>query len=849
MLELKTMGEFRLLQDGEDIPLPPSRKVRALLAYLAVTGRQHRRAHLSELLWADSEDPRGSLRWALSRLRQVLERQAQDDPPWKLVADREFVKLETGDGQIDITSAQRRLRRPADCSEAELIDTERDFRGPLFSGLELPEQPGFEGWRLSESEAAERLYGKLLTALAERLQDRPQEALPYVRKRAKLESHDRQAQADLLEVLLRCGRRQEAEAHLAVARGLLRSDGDEAEAWLTEQWQRLQEDISAVMPPAPASQNAALPQEPVRKDTAVLAADVVGFSRLMGADETGTIGALRALKDRIWEPQISKHDGKVLARAGDGVLAGFNTPEKAVAAAMAMQEDLSSARGDMPAAPIQQRIGIHTGPVLYVEDDVLGAPLTIADELQKLCESGGLIVSSDVYASLGEELRSRFEAQSDLNFSDFGTSITSYAWSAAPSAETKPSAQAQTETRDIKRPCVAVLPFANLSGDPSQDYIGQGLADDLITELTRFRWFDVVARDSSFAYQDRAANTQLIATELDVDYILEGSVRMARPRIRVSAQLIDGETGRLVWTDTFDGSMDAIFDFKDEITDQIVGAIEPELGHVERERAVSKNPGSLEMWDVYQRAVWHLTRFNPDDLAQAETLFQNVIDKDPDFHRAHAYSAIVRYLSVLVGDPTHAGPRLAEGERYGRQAVSLDFYDPLGHYALGLVLMARRKLSDAFFEFQTALDLNPRFVYANFGMALVLRGLNEPGKAAQHFERVIKMSPRDPILWSAHWGLAFAYLLDGQYEKAERECAQARQYPETGYWPDLTQAAILIAKGEDEAGRRELAKCLETWPGITREQLLSQARILSAEGPAFDGFLDMLVGAGLPCDS
>ncbi len=846
MLELRTLGEFRLLRDGEEIDLPPSRKVRGLLAYLVVTARQHRRERLGELLWADSEDPKGSLRWALSRLRNVFERGTlSKDEAWRIEADREFVKLDIGDGRVDILLAKRRLRQPDACSDIDLIETERDFSGPMFSGMELPDQPTFEAWRVSEAADAEDLYGKLLRTLVERFDSEPNEALPYARKWAKLESHNRSAHAELLRFLLRCGRKDEAEAHLKVANSLLRKDGPDAENWLLEKWQALRDTVDEETT-APLSSAVPPERQPTRRNTTILAADVVGFSKLMGSDETGTISALRALRDKVWDPKISEHGGKVLSTAGDGVVAGFNEPDRAVKAGVAMQEDLAQEGADFLTTPIQQRIGVHTGPVLYVDNDVLGAPLAIADALQKHCDAGGVVISSDVHDALPDSLRSTFDKIGVLNFSDFDISVTSYGWS--PSINKEAAAQASASVTNVKRPCVAVLPFANLSGDATQDYIGEGMADDLITELTRFRWFDVVARDSSFAYQDRAANTQLIASELDVDYILEGSVRMARPRIRVSAQLIDGETGRLVWTDQFDGSMDAIFDFRDEITDQIVGTIEPELGHVERERAASKTPGSLEIWDVYQKAVWHLTRFNPDDMTEADRLLRQVISTDPQFHRGHAYLAVLRYLSILVGDPTASEKLLSEGEKHGRLAVSLDFYDPLGHYALGLVLMAKRQLPDAIFEFQTALDLNPRFVYANYGMALALRGMNQPGEAAEHFLRVIKLSPRDPILWSAHWGLAFAYLLDGQYDNAEFECAQARQYPQTGYWPDITQVALLVAKGRIEKAKIELSNCLETWPGITRGQLASQARILSAEGPAFDGFLNMLEEAGLPCD-
>lgn len=849
MIEIKTLGDFRILRDGAEVSLPPSRKARALLAYLAVTGRQHRRARLSELLWSDSEDPKGSLRWALSRLRQVVGQKDDADGSGRLVTDRESVTLDLGEGAVDILNAKKILRHADDHSDEDLIQTEMDFKGPLFAGLEMPDQAGFEAWRVSEAADAERLYSDLLKTLVSRLDASPQRALPYARKRAKLDHHDQEAQADLLQNLLRCARREEAIAHLSVARSLLAEVSEDAALWLDKKWKDFcAEETEGVDRSAePTRQMAVSGQEPTRRVTAILAADVVGFSKLMGADETGTISALRDLRDKIWDPQVASHGGKILSTAGDGVVAGFDEGESAVAAGMAMQSALSAEVSPNMPTRITQRTGVHMGNVLYVDDDALGAPLTIAEELQKRSTAGGMAISEEVFSTLSDDLRRHFEKTGTLEFSDFDMATTSYAWSPLDQ-----SAQAKTNTvqsiTEVKRPCVAVLRFANLSGDETQDYIGEGMADDLITELTKFRWFDVVARDSSFAYQDRAANTQLIARELDVDYVLEGSVRLARPRVRVSAQLIDGKSGRLVWTEHFDGSVESIFDFKDEITDQIVGAIEPELSHVERERAASKSPGSLEIWDIYQKAVWHLTRFNPDDMSEADRLLRDVIERDPKFHRAHAYMAVLRYLTVLVGDPAEATTLLEEADRYGRQAVSLDFYDPLCHYALGLVLMAKRQLTDASFEFQTALDLNPRFVYANYGMGLALRGLNKPAEAAEHFRRVIRLSPRDPILWSAHWALAFSYLLAGEYDAAEEECAKARQYPQTGYWPDITQIAILTAKGQTGKAQTELAKCLESWPGITRDVLRSQARILSADGPSFESFLDLLVEAGLPCD-
>ena len=845
MFDLQTLGEFRLLWNGETVDLPPSRKVRGLLGYLAVSGRKHRRDHLSDLLWAESLDPKGSLRWALSRLRAVFDKIEQDESQrWRIVADRDAVQLECAGGTVDFLEAKKSLSHPADFSLSDLIDVEKKFKGRQFSGLEMLDQPSFEAWRVRQADEAEDLYSKLLHVLVERLGDDPDAALPFARKAAKLEGQDQAAHARLIELLLQAGRPQEAEAHLAIALAQLKQVDPADAHHLEAHWQRLKsESGDGIQHRSPSPP---LRSDPVRKNTTILAADVVGFSRHMGNDETGTLEALRTLRENVWDPHIGRHGGTVYSTAGDGLVAGFDKPDLAVKASLAMQEDMADKDQTALNAPIEQRIGVHKGPVLFVDHDVLGAPIAIADALQRSCTIGGVVISDVVRDALPDPLKDLFDQVGELHFEDFETSVISYGWT-PERLENGPHTSALS-VQTIKRPCVAVLPFANLSGDITQDYIGQGLADDLITELTKFRWFDVVARDSSFAYQDRAANTQLIASELDVDYILEGSVRMAGPRIRVSAQLIDGDTGRLVWTDQFDGSMDAIFDFKDEITDHIVGSIEPELSHVERERAVGKKIGSLELWDVFQKAVWHLTRFNPDDMMEADRLFQDVVQRDPNFHRGHAYIAVLRYLSILVGDPREAESILEDGERHGRHAVSLDFYDPLGHYALGLVLLARRQLNDAMFEFQTALDLNPRFVYANYGMALALRGIDKSAEAADHFQRVIKLSPRDPILWSAHWGLAFAYLLDGQYDKAEHECAQARQYPETGYWPDITQVALFVAKGQKGKAQDELAKCLETWPGLTRGQLYSQARILSAEGPAFDRFLDMLEEAGLPCD-
>ena len=846
MFELQTLGEFRLLWNGENVDLPPSRKVRGLLGYLAVSGRKRRRDHLSELLWAESLDPKGSLRWALSRLRSVFEKIDQEEEHrWKIIADRDTVELHRTGGTIDLLEARKCLSGSSDASLSELVEVEKKFKGRQFTGLEMPDQPAFEAWRVSQANEAEDLYIKLLRVLVNRLEDDPDAALPFARKWVRLEGRAQGAHAMLLQLLLQAGRQQEAEAHLTIALALLKQgDPDDAHR-LETHWQGLLSETAdraqhpSTPPPRPHA-------DPVRRTTTILAADVVGFSRHMGNDEAGTLGALRALREQVWDPQIGRYGGTVFSTAGDGLVAGFEQPDLAVKASVAMQEDMADKGQAALKTPIEQRIGVHKGPVLFVDNDVLGAPIAIADALQRSCTVGGVVISDVVRNALPDALKDMFDKVGELHFEDFETSFISYGWAPEGLGHASPTASLSVQT--IKRPCVAVLPFANLSGDVTQDYIGQGLADDLITELTKFRWFDVVARDSSFAYQDRAANTQLIASELDVDYILEGSVRMAGPRIRVGAQLIDGDTGRLVWTDQFDGSMDAIFDFKDEITDHIVGSIEPELSHVERERAAGKKIGSLALWDVFQKAVWHLTRFNPDDMMEADRLFQDVVRRDPNFHRGHAYIAVLRYLSILVGDPGDAEAILKDGERHGRHAVSLDYYDPLGHYALGLVLLARRQLDDAMFEFQTALDLNPRFVYANYGMALALRGVDRPAEAADHFQRVIKLSPRDPILWSAHWGLAFAYLLDGQYDKAEHECTQARQYPETGYWPDLTQVALFVAKGQTEKARTELAKCLTTWPGITRGQLQSQARILSAEGPAFDGFLDMLEDAGLPCD-
>ncbi|MEE8143915.1 MAG: adenylate/guanylate cyclase domain-containing protein, partial [Kiloniellales bacterium] len=386
-----------------------------------------------------------------------------------------------------------------------------------------------------------------------------------------------------------------------------------------------------------------------RRLAAILAADVVGYSRLMGEDDAGTLTAVKALRKELFAPKVVEHHGRIVKLMGDGALVEFPSVVDAVECAVAVQRGAAERNSGVPEDKcIALRIGVNLGDIIIEGNDIYGDGVNVAARLQELAAPGGITLSATAHEHAVAKVDVGFQDGGEHELKNIAKPVRIYHWSddASPQADIADTDSLLTLP---DKPSIAVLPFDNMSDDPGQEFFADGIAEDVITALSRFRSLFVIARNSSFSYKGAAVDITQVARELGVRYVVEGSVRKAGNRVRITAQLIDATSGNHLWADRFDGSLDDVFDLQDQITEQIVVVVEPEIGARERERARRKPPENLDAWELLQRGLSHFHHINKADHAEAMRLFREAIALDPEFAAAHAYLAFALSTSVLYG--------------------------------------------------------------------------------------------------------------------------------------------------------------------------------------------------------
>ncbi len=382
---------------------------------------------------------------------------------------------------------------------------------------------------------------------------------------------------------------------------------------------------------------------PTRKLAAILAADVAGYSKLMGEDETGTLAALRELRNDLFQPTVTEHRGEVVKSMGDVWLVEFASVVDAVNCALQVQENLAGHE------IIKLRIGIHIGDIVHEDEDIYGDGVNIAARLQEIAAPGDIALSDTARKFLDAKLADGFRDAGEKQLKNIAEAVRIFV---SGDGETETSSQMVGVDAPLPlpdKPSIAVLPFDNMSGDPEQEYFADGITEDIITALSRFRWFFVIARNSSFTYKGQAVDIKQVGRELGVRYVLEGSVRKSGSRVRITAQLIEAESGNHLWAERYDGSLDDIFELQDQITESIIGEIEPELGRIERNQARQKSPGNLSAWDLYHQGLAQMYMSGPDNLERAIELLKEAIALDPEFAPPRRQIATVLFYQVIMG--------------------------------------------------------------------------------------------------------------------------------------------------------------------------------------------------------
>jgi len=540
---------------------------------------------------------------------------------------------------------------------------------------------------------------------------------------------------------------------------------------------------------------------------AILAADVAGYSRLMAGDERATLAALDSARG-IFREHIETHQGRVIDMAGDSVLAVFDTATGAVAAALAVQEGLVAMAAAVPEdRQMRFRIGVHLGDVMEKTDGtVYGDGVNIAARLEGLAEPGGITVSEAVQGAVRGRVSATFADQGEQQVKNIVHTVHAYR---LVKAQREAVSSASSE-----KPSIAVLPFANMSGDPEQEYFADGISEDILTGLSKLRWFFVIARNSSFTYKGKAVDVKRVARELGVRYVLEGSVRKGGNRVRITTQLIDASTGNHIWADRYDGDLTDVFALQDEITKKVVAAIEPKLLEAEGIRSQNRSPEDLGAWDMVIQAnslFWRLTKGEGD---AAIAILQRAIERYPNYAPAHSMLAFDLLVSGYIGWALME-PQLQQAAGLAARAEELDHGDPWAHLALGYVAFVRRRTSAAAAEFQRALALNPNFAAAHgyLGWALAFDGQSE--QAIAHLKEAIRMSPHDPQNAIFNTGLAVAHYLAGRFAEAverSRETLQQRSAFTAGH---RIYCASLAQNGQIDEAREALARLKAVHPDLS----------------------------------
>jgi len=561
-----------------------------------------------------------------------------------------------------------------------------------------------------------------------------------------------------------------------------------------------------------------------RRLAAIVAADVVGYSRLMSRDESGTLARLKAIQAKQMASALERNGGRLVKLTGDGALLEFGSAVDALRAAVEFQQAMAELDDGIPEDQrIVFRIGMHMGDVIVEGEDLFGDGINVAARLEAEAPPGGILISRAVREAVDGKVKARLQAVGDLSLRNIERPVRAFRveWDAAdwggeatlpPTlAKAPPRAAPPTLAKVLPRvaptelalpdkPSIAVLPFQNMSGDPEQEYFADGIVEDIITGLSRIKSLFVIARNSSFAYKGTSPDIRRVGSDLGVRYVLEGSVRKAGNRVRITGQLIDASAGGHLWADRFDGALEDIFDLQDQITMRVIGAIGPKLELAEIDRAKRKT-GNLRAYDYYLRAWASMYRYSRDGTTEAMGLLRQAVELDRDFALGHAGIATC-YLSrrafEWVGD---RAAEAAEAEKAARRGLALDAHDArvltYCGYAL-LVITGRGEEGLPFLDRAIEAD-------TNFAQAWAWRGtarnvLGDPEEAIPDFEHAMRLSPLDPLIWIPQSGIAFAHFFCDRYDEASDWAARALQHR-----PNYVNALRVAIAANALAGRLDAA--------------------------------------------
>jgi adenylate cyclase len=554
-----------------------------------------------------------------------------------------------------------------------------------------------------------------------------------------------------------------------------------------------------------------------RRLAAILAADVVGYSALMQRAEEATYAEFERLKREVIEPSLSRHDGRLIKTTGDGALAEFASPSAAVRCAVEMQESIASGRSSL-----KVRIGVNLGEVIVGADgDLFGDGINIAVRLEGVADPGGILISEKVYSEVEGKLDVGFEDRGEQQLKNISKPVRAFAARAGAHSPLSERLSATPPLPD--KPSIAVLPFENMSGDPEQEYFADGMVEEIITALSRFHWLFVIARNSSFTFKGRAINVKEVGRQLGVRYVLEGSVRKASGKVRITGQLIDAVTGAHLWADRFERDLTDIFALQDEVTVAVVSAIQPKLLQTEIALAARRRPENLTAYDSYLRARQQFYLTTREGVAEAIRLAHRALELDPRFGLVAALAGVCHMQNVLWDYTIDPQFDRKEAVRLRHLALSIDDSDPdtlawaavISAYTVG-DCESGVELADR------AVALNPNSFQAWGCRGWVYRVASLPEEAVRSFERAMRMSPVDPLLHQSFTGMAYALIELGRFDEAIVAGKKAQRHNPANMGAYRCLASAFAHLGRDAETREAAARVLEVDPAFTISELIAR---------------------------
>ena len=575
-----------------------------------------------------------------------------------------------------------------------------------------------------------------------------------------------------------------------------------------------------------------------RRLAAILAADVVGYSRLMGINEEGTLAALKTHQRELIDPKIAEHRGRIVKTTGDGALVEFASAVDAVRCAVEIQCAMSERSAAIPEdRRIDFRIGINVGDIIIDEGDVYGDGVNIAARLEGIADRGGICISDDTFRQVRDKIDVGFDDAGERQLKNIERPVRVYRVQLGKTVQRVERAPAST-----KRPSIAVLPFKNMSGDPEQEYFADGMVDEIITGLSRIKWLSVVSRNSSYLFKNRPATMKDVAATLGVRYVLEGGVRKSGNRVRITAQLIDAETDAHLWAEQYDRLLEDVFALQDEITMCVVGAIEPSVRKAEIDRIKRQRPDNFTAYDLLLQSQQFVFAGMPAEAAKAITLLEQALKLEPNYSAAHAYLSWCLHARFGRGG-LREEDRLAAVD-HARAAVALGNDDATALAIAALVLAYdRHDVSTALKVFDRALELSNCNVFALCWNAAILAWIGRSELAIERAQRALRLGPFDSLIWRAHHALSIAYFDSHRYGDAADSARSVIAANSAYSLPRAILAAALVRLGRLDEARAAARTVLEYEPSFT---IHGTARYAELEPAVFRPMADAWREAGLP---